>query len=297
MKAGALGPWGLGLGQGLNRPRHSLHSEHPGAWSKALCFLWGDGSMVHSTTQVAMPIRWLVHLVAPHVRRALPLTVTRPQSLYHSDLQTRVLHSICVVAAAGQVCRLHIMTSGAPAEPTTTGYAPNESRRAAALPTRVEEPFARQYVGEHEHEHDPHRASRSVTDRTQATTARQRPVGCFAPAASAQVCSCLHWFCSITHSSACEKLSSSTRLAFREPHGNGLPSLLYHSGTALGQRGMVQPTSCTIPRDSVAFGLGGFTAVCSVSYLSDSNASRKRSESSFGLLSVWQRVARSTATP
>ncbi|KAK4499883.1 hypothetical protein PRZ48_008069 [Zasmidium cellare] len=36
------------------------------------------------------------------------------------------------------------MTSGAPAEPTTTGYAPNESRRAAALPSRVEEPFARQ---------------------------------------------------------------------------------------------------------------------------------------------------------
>jgi hypothetical protein len=37
------------------------------------------------------------------------------------------------------------MTSGAP-EPTTTGYAPNESRRAAALPSRIEEPFARQYV-------------------------------------------------------------------------------------------------------------------------------------------------------
>lgn len=37
------------------------------------------------------------------------------------------------------------MTSGPP-ESTTTGYAPNESRRAAALPSRIEEPFARQYV-------------------------------------------------------------------------------------------------------------------------------------------------------
>lgn len=38
------------------------------------------------------------------------------------------------------------MTTGAPTEATTTTYAPNESRRAAALPSRMEEPFARQYA-------------------------------------------------------------------------------------------------------------------------------------------------------
>ncbi|SMQ52493.1 unnamed protein product [Zymoseptoria tritici ST99CH_1A5] len=35
-------------------------------------------------------------------------------------------------------------TSGPTTEPTTTGYAPNESRRAAALPSRIDEPFSRQ---------------------------------------------------------------------------------------------------------------------------------------------------------
>ncbi|EME39244.1 hypothetical protein DOTSEDRAFT_75090 [Dothistroma septosporum NZE10] len=59
------------------------------------------------------------------------------------------------------------MTSGAPSEPTTTGYAPNESRRAAALPSRVEEPFARQ---QRLQERDPWAASRPPATLRYANT-------------------------------------------------------------------------------------------------------------------------------
>ncbi|KAI5358609.1 hypothetical protein Slin14017_G108920 [Septoria linicola] len=58
------------------------------------------------------------------------------------------------------------MTSGAP-EPTTTGYAPNESRRAAALPSRIEEPFARQ---QRLQDRDPWAASRPAPALRYANT-------------------------------------------------------------------------------------------------------------------------------
>lgn len=58
--------------------------------------------------------------------------------------------SLHVAAVAAQTAAdQRTMTTGAPTEATTTSYAPNESRRAAALPSRMEEPFARQYAQLH----------------------------------------------------------------------------------------------------------------------------------------------------
>lgn len=200
----------------------------------------------------------------------------------------RIVALRCVAPAAPSPqdrCTYMIMTSGAPPEPTTTGYAPNESRRAAALPTRVEEPFARQYV-QLSSKSDlaapfPKRQRRrpwlTLFRLSQAaTTGQQRPVGLLPPTTDTQVCANLSRICAISSGrSAIQKFSASARLDRHEPHRRHLPSLLDHPSTALGTRGMVQPTRRSFPRDPSALRLGDLTALRPIPNLTNAHASRK----------------------
>lgn len=169
--------------------------------------------------------------------------------------------------------RAFIMTSGAPPEPTTTGYAPNESRRAAALPSRVEEPFARQYAkNSTSSSKDGRPLNLTLTDAMQATTTGQRPVGGFATTGRNQVCQHPPGICSRKHS-AIRKLPTAS-WSERKPQRCDVPTFLVDAATP-GARGMVKPASRPVPRDPAAVWLGDLTAVRSVHHGSDTHASRR----------------------
>lgn len=188
------------------------------------------------------------------------------------------------------------MTSGAPPEPTSSGYAPNESRRAAALPSRVDDSFVRQCVsslpplGE---------ARNNITDTVQTATARPRPVGCFASAASAQVCRDLpSRISSPALTTSSEKLPAAARFDDGRASDDGISALLHRTDAALGSRGMVQSASPPLPRASPTVRLGAITARTALpTSLADSHASRKRSKPSIGLYSLRECLARTAPSP